>query len=205
MPEKKLDATFIKSCQYLSDCPTNRLPEYAFIGRSNVGKSSLINMLTDQRKLAKISGTPGKTQLLNFFLINESWYLVDLPGYGYAKRSKKARENFDKMISSYLNKRNILINTFVLIDSRIDPQEIDLLFMRNMAENELPFTIVFTKSDKLKPQILEKNIAAYKQKILEEWEEMPDYIITSSLDKTGRNEIIKIIESYNRLVSSSLK
>lgn len=204
MPEKKLDATFIKSCQYLSDCPTNRLPEYAFIGRSNVGKSSLINMLTDQRKLAKISGTPGKTQLLNFFLINNAWYLVDLPGYGYAKRSKKARENFDKMISSYLNKRNILINTFVLIDSRIDPQEIDLLFMRNMAENELPFTIVFTKSDKLKPQILEKNIAKYKQKMLEEWDEMPDYIITSSLDKTGRNEIIKIIESYNRLVSSSL-
>lgn len=204
MPEKKLDATFIKSCQYLSDCPTNRLPEYAFIGRSNVGKSSLINMLTDQRKLAKISGTPGKTQLLNFFLINNAWYLVDLPGYGYAKRSKKARENFDKMISSYLNKRNILINTFVLIDSRIDPQEIDLLFMRNMAENELPFTIVFTKSDKLKPQILEKNIAKYKQKMLEEWDEMPDYIITSSLDKTGRNEIIKIIESYNRLVSFSL-
>jgi GTP-binding protein len=173
-------------------------PEYAFIGRSNVGKSSLINMLTDHKKLAKTSGTPGKTQLINHFLINNSWHLVDLPGYGYARVSKKARKTFQKLITDYFEKRQQLINTFLLIDTRHEPQKIDLEFIQWLRNNGLPFSIVFTKSDKLKPNQIEENVAHYKIQLLAKgWEECPPIFITSAQSKAGRDDVLNYIEEIN--------
>jgi len=165
-------AIFEKSTPSLKNCPISTFPEYAFIGRSNVGKSSLINYITGNKKLAKTSSTPGKTQLLNFFLINSTWYLVDLPGFGYAKVAKEKRVKWTAYVSEYLKKRRMLLTTFFLIDSRHSPQKIDLEFMTFMAENNLPFVIVFTKTDKISKQELEDNLSAYKIKLFETWEEL---------------------------------
>ncbi|MCK5846135.1 MAG: YihA family ribosome biogenesis GTP-binding protein [Bacteroidales bacterium] len=192
-------ANFIKSSAIYTQCPEMNMPEFAFIGRSNVGKSSLINAITNHKKLAKTSGTPGKTQLINHFLINEEWYLVDLPGYGFAKISKKMRAEWQIMIADYLYNRESLMNTFILIDSRIKPQKLDLDLIANYGENGLPFTLVFTKTDKLKDNILAKNIAAYKKTLLEDWEELPHIIITSSVDKRGTKELLDYIEAATPL------
>lgn len=190
-------AKFIISNTDVRKCPNSPFPEYAFIGRSNVGKSSLINMLTNHKNLAKTSGKPGKTQLINHFLINESWYLVDLPGYGYAKVSKDKRQTFQKFIKDYFNKRMQLACTFVLIDSRHEPQKIDLEFMEYLGENGIPFCIVFTKSDKLTRTGIDKNIAHYKKVMLESWEEMPTHFITSSESGKGKDEILDFIQQVN--------
>jgi GTP-binding protein len=190
-------AQFIISNTDVRKCPSNPFPEYAFIGRSNVGKSSLINMLTNHKNLAKTSGKPGKTQLINHFLINENWYLVDLPGYGYAKVSKDQRKTFQKFIKEYFNKRMQLACSFVLIDSRHEPQKIDLEFMEYLGENGIPFCIVFTKTDKLGRTGLEKNIAHYKKVMLESWEEMPTYFITSAETSAGKEEILGFIQNVN--------
>ncbi|MBZ9651928.1 ribosome biogenesis GTP-binding protein YihA/YsxC [Psychroflexus montanilacus] len=190
-------STFVVSNSDVTKCPNSHLPEYAFIGRSNVGKSSLINMLTGRKNLAKVSGKPGKTRLINHFLINENWHLVDLPGYGYAKVSKKEKKTFQKYITAYFEKRQQLVNTFILIDCRHEPQPIDLEFLEWMGMNTIPFSIVFTKADKLKPQALEQNIANYKSKLMETWEELPPYFVTSSAHQTGRDEILNYIQSIN--------
>lgn len=186
---------FVMSNSDVTKCPSTQLPEYAFIGRSNVGKSSLINMLTGRKALAKVSGKPGKTRLINHFLINENWHLVDLPGYGYAKVSKKEKKTFQKYITAYFEKRQQLVNTFILIDSRHSPQPIDLEFLEWMGMNTIPFSIVFTKADKLKPNALERNVEDYKSKLLETWEELPPYFVTSSANQTGRDEILNYIQS----------
>ena len=186
-------AIFSKSSAKLSQCPPMDMPEYAFIGRSNVGKSSLINALTNHSKLAKTSGKPGKTQLINHFLINEEWYLVDLPGYGFAKISKSIRENWEKLIMNYLFKRMNLMNTFILVDSRHKPQKLDIDLFEKYGMNQLPFTIVFTKTDKLTKNQLAKNIAFYKKYLLQQWEELPPIIISSSVDKLGLDEILQSI------------
>jgi GTP-binding protein len=191
-------AKFVVSNSDVDQCPNTMGPEYAFIGRSNVGKSSLINMLTDHKKLAKTSGTPGKTQLINHFLINNSWHLVDLPGYGYARVSKKARKTFQKLITDYFEKRQQLINTFLLIDIRHEPQKIDLEFIQWLRNNGLPFSIVFTKSDKLKPNQIEENVAHYKIQLLAKgWEECPPIFITSAQSKAGRDDVLNYIEEIN--------
>ncbi len=190
-------AVFAISNTDYKKCPTGNLPEYAFIGRSNVGKSSLINMLTDQKKLAKTSGKPGKTQLINHFLINEEWYIVDLPGYGYAKVSKSAREKFEKFISDYLTKREQLLNVFVLLDSRLEPQQIDLEFMNWCGEKEIPFAMVFTKIDKLSSSALQKNMAKYKKEMLKYWEELPPVFTTSSESGFGKEKLLNYIEQVN--------
>ena len=187
----------------VAKCPKDRLPEYAFIGRSNVGKSSLINMLMQRKSLAKTSGRPGKTQLINHFLINKNWYLVDLPGYGYARVSKSSKKVFQKFITTYFEKREQLVLAFVLIDCRLEPQPIDLEFMRWMGENQIPFSIVFTKADKLKPKALERNIKGYTQKMLEIWEEMPSYFITSSSNSIGRDDLLNYIDGINKEMSAS--
>jgi len=186
-------AVFSKSSAKLSQCPPMDIPEYAFIGRSNVGKSSLINALTNHSKLAKTSGKPGKTQLINHFLINEEWFLVDLPGYGFAKISKSVRENWEKLIMDYLFTRMNLINTFILVDSRHKPQKLDIELFEKYGMNQLPFTIVFTKTDKLTKNQLAKNIAFYKKYLLQQWEELPPIIISSAVDKLGLNEILQSI------------
>lgn len=191
------EAKFIISNTDINLCPKDGKPEYAFIGRSNVGKSSLINMLVDKKDLAKTSGRPGKTQLINHFLINEEWYLVDLPGYGYAKASKSSRHQWEKFISEYLTTRETLINTFVLIDSRLDPQKIDLEFMTWCAEKQLPFSMVFTKIDKLSSSALQKNLAAYKKEMLKYWEALPPVFTTSAESKFGREKILNYIEQIN--------
>ncbi|GAB4141219.1 MAG: ribosome biogenesis GTP-binding protein YihA/YsxC [Bacteroidia bacterium] len=196
---KITSAKFLISSARLSQCPSDHLPEYAFIGRSNVGKSSLINMLCQQSALAKVSAKPGKTQLINHFLINNNWYLVDLPGYGYAKVSKSKREEFDKMISSYILGRKNLQCVFVLVDIRIKPQELDINFMENLAESGVPFVIVFTKSDKLSSNARKAQVEAYKSTMLEEWEEFPAYFVTSSETKSGRTELLQFIEETNQL------
>ena len=188
-------ANFVKSSAKYTQCPEMDFPEFAFIGRSNVGKSSLINAITNHKKLAKTSGTPGKTQLINHFVINENWFLVDLPGYGFAKISKKMRAEWEVMIADYLYNRESLMNTFILVDSRIKPQKLDLDLIANYGENGLPFTIVFTKTDKLKDHILKKNIAEYKRVLLESWEVLPHMIITSSVDKRGTEELLTYIEN----------
>ncbi len=175
----------------------NPLPEYAFIGRSNVGKSSLINMLTSRKNLAKTSGKPGKTQLINHFLINKNWHLVDLPGYGYAKVSKSAKKTFQKFITDYFNKRKQLVSAFVLVDIRHEPQPLDLDFMQWLGENLIPFSIIFTKADKLKPKAIERHIEDYKNILLETWEEMPNYIITSASKGIGKDEVLEYIDSIN--------
>jgi GTP-binding protein len=188
------EASFVLSNSSYDACPKGDVREVAFIGRSNVGKSSLINMLCNNKKLAKTSGTPGKTQLINHFLINESWHLVDLPGYGYAKVSKKQRAVFHKMINDYLGKREQLINTFVLIDSRHKPQQIDIDFLCYLGEEGIPFSVVFTKTDKSKPQELIKNVAAFEDKMFQFWEELPPVFQTSAEKKTGKEELLNYID-----------
>ena len=178
-------------------CPKNNLPEYAFIGRSNVGKSSLINAIVNNKKLAKTSSTPGKTQLINHFIINDQWYLVDLPGYGYAKTSKSQRAIFHEMISNYLLNRSSLIALFVLIDSRHKLQKIDNEFMIFLAENQIPFVIIFTKTDKLGKNIIKKNIENFKKEMLENWEEIPEIFLSSSESRVGIKEITSYIAKLN--------
>ena len=191
-------AQFVISNTDLEKCPKGSLPEYAFIGRSNVGKSSLINSLCHKKNLAKTSSRPGKTQLINHFLINEKWHLVDLPGYGYARVSKSQKKVFQSFITSYFEKRKQLINAFLLIDVRHEPQPIDLKFMEWLGENQIPFSIVFTKADKLKPKAQDRNIAHYKQEMLASaWEELPPIFVTSSLHRTGGEEILKYIDLLN--------
>ena len=190
-------ANFLCSNTDWKKCPKPNLPEYAFIGRSNVGKSSLINTLTNHKKLAKTSGKPGKTQLINHFIINDSFYLADLPGYGYAKVSKKLREEFQKFTLNYLEKRTNLICLFLLIDLRVKPQKIDTEFMEYCATKEIPFTICFTKSDKLKKAEISTNLENYKSYLLKEWESFPNYFTTSSINKLGIGEILSFIEEHN--------
>jgi GTP-binding protein len=194
---KITSAEFVISNSDVSKCPKSPIPEYAFIGRSNVGKSSLINMLTSRKNLAKTSGKPGKTQLINHFLINKNWHLVDLPGYGYAKVSKSAKKTFQKFITDYFNKRKQLVSAFVLVDIRHEPQPLDLDFMQWLGENLIPFSIIFTKADKLKPKAIERHIEDYKNILLETWEEMPNYIITSASKGIGKDEVLEYIDSIN--------
>lgn len=184
---------FEKSSAKLSQCPEANKPEFAFIGRSNVGKSSLINMLCQRNKLAKTSTRPGKTQLINHFMVDDTWYLVDLPGYGYAKVSKDKRRTFKGMMLNYLEGRSTLVNTFVLIDSRHEPQTVDLEFIRWMGERAIPFAIVFTKADKLGKNQVQSNIATYRKTLLKEWEELPPMFITSATEKEGREPILDYI------------
>ncbi|UKK49545.1 ribosome biogenesis GTP-binding protein YihA/YsxC [Prevotella sp. E9-3] len=190
-------AEFVISSALLSQCPADNKPEYAFIGRSNVGKSSLINMLSRNKKLAKTSATPGKTLLINHFIINKEWYLVDLPGYGFAKRSKKEVAKLDQMIRSYILGREQLVNVFVLVDVRLEPQAIDLEFINWLGLSSIPFAIVFTKADKLTAAKVRANVAAYERKMLETWEEMPPYFVTSSEKREGRDEVLSYIEQIN--------
>lgn len=227
------NATYIKSSALISQCPEHHCPEYAFIGRSNVGKSSLINMLTGNKKLAKTSATPGKTLLINHFEIHSSaskasassvsgtkpsassvsgsspagknglWYLVDLPGYGFAKRSKTERTKLENMISGYILQRENLTNLFVLIDSRHEPQQIDIEFMNWLGESSIPFSIVFTKADKLSRQSLQKNIDAYLARLAEEWNPLPPHFITSSETRQGRDELLSYIEEINNEIAQS--
>jgi GTP-binding protein len=189
---------FVVSNSKVEECPQSGLPEYAFIGRSNVGKSSLINMLTGRKSLAKVSGKPGKTRLINHFLINDKWHLVDLPGYGYAKVSKKEKKVFQKFITDYFQKRKQLVNAFVLVDSRHEPQKIDLEFMIWLGENGIPFSIIFTKTDKLKPAALESNLIHYKSVLMEYWEELMPVFMSSSVDKTGKDDILAYIGNINQ-------
>ncbi len=196
-------AEFIISNTDVAKCPKESIPEYAFIGRSNVGKSSLINMLTDRKNLAKTSGKPGKTQLINHFKINNNWFLVDLPGYGYAQISKTKRKTFQKFITDYFFNRKQLVCTFLLVDIRHEPQKIDLEFMRFLGEDGIPFCIVFTKSDKLNSSKVNKNLQVYQQKVLESgWESMPQYFVTSATSKDGRDELLSFIEEVNEKVGS---
>jgi len=190
-------AEFLMSNSLVAKCPKDRMPEYAFIGRSNVGKSSLINMLVQRKSLAKTSGRPGKTQLINHFLINKNWYLVDLPGYGYARVSKSSKKVFQKFITAYFEKREQLVSAFVLVDCRHEPQPIDLEFMQYLGETQIPFSIIFTKSDKLKPNALKRNIEAYEKKLLETWEEMPQYFTTSASNSEGRETLLNYIGAIN--------
>ena len=198
-------ADFVISNTDIDKCPKERIPEYAFIGRSNVGKSSLINMLTGRKSLAKTSGKPGKTQLINHFKINDNWFLVDLPGYGYAKVSKKKRSIFAKFIYEYLEKRENLICTFVLVDSRHEPQKIDMLFMEWLGQNQIPFVIVFTKMDKLSSSKLNKNITKYKTEMLKTWEDIPQTFRSSAESGLGKAEILKFIEQTNTSVKDIFK
>jgi len=193
-------AQFVISNTNVAKCPPRDIPEYAFIGRSNVGKSSLINMLMGRNKLAKTSGKPGKTQLINHFIVNDNWYLVDLPGYGYTSTSKTNRAVFQSFITNYFFKRAQLTCAFVLIDIRHKPQKIDLDFMQKLGENTIPFCIIFTKADKLKANQINKNIAVYQNTMLQTWEEMPTYFITSASHKTGRDEVLHFIQQINEEV-----
>lgn len=191
-------AEFVISNTDYRKCPDTNFHEYAFIGRSNVGKSSLINMLTGHKGLAMTSARPGKTLLINHFLINKSWYLVDLPGYGYAKRDRKSQEQIKQIIESYILRREQMTCLFLLVDSRLEPQRIDLTFIEWLGENGVPFAIVFTKADKLGSGKLKLNIQAYLEKLQEQWEELPPYFITSSEDRTGRNELLNYIAKINK-------
>lgn len=191
-------ADFVISNSNVAKCPSEPLPEYAFIGRSNVGKSSLINMLTQKKSLAKTSGRPGKTQLINHFRINKNWFLVDLPGYGYARVSKKNKRTFQKYITDYFLQRKQLVSAFVLVDIRHNPQKVDLEFMEWMGENQIPFSIIFTKADKLSPKEIEKTVEAYLQELIQGiWEEAPNHFITSSSKNIGRDELLNYIEEIN--------
>ena len=190
-------AEFVISNSDVRKCPQDGKPEYAFIGRSNVGKSSLINALTNQKKLAQTSATPGKTLLINHYLINNEWYLVDLPGYGYAKRSKSQNGQLEQIISSYILGREQMTLLFVLIDCRHEPQKIDLEFFQWLGENGVPFSIIFTKADKVTKGVLAKNVAAYKARLLEEWEELPPVFVTSSEKGLGREEVLGYIQEVN--------
>ncbi|AWX45282.1 putative GTP-binding protein EngB [Flagellimonas maritima] len=192
-------AEFVMSNSNVAKCPNEPLPEYAFIGRSNVGKSSLINMLMERKSLAKTSGRPGKTQLINHFKVNGNWFLVDLPGYGYARVSKKDKKTFQKYITEYFEKRKQLVCAFVLVDIRHDPQPVDLEFMEWLGIHQVPFTIIFTKADKLKPAVIEKKADTYLQKLLDgAWEETPPHFITSSTDRTGREDVLGYIQNINQ-------
>lgn len=191
-------ARFIVSAAEWQKCPKPNLPEYAFVGRSNVGKSSLINMITEKRDLAKTSSTPGKTQLINHFLINDEWYLVDLPGYGFAKVTKTIRENFDALMKGYIANRDNLMCVFVLIDSRLEPQKNDLDFINWLGDNGVPLALIFTKADKQKPQHTEANIEVFKNVLLQYWEVMPTYFISSAEKKHGAEEILGFIEEANK-------
>lgn len=191
-------ASFVISNTDIRRCPQDGLPEYAFIGRSNVGKSSLINMLTRKPKLAMTSATPGKTMLINHFLINGKWYIVDLPGYGYASRGKDDRERLQRIIESYILGREQMTSLFLLIDCRHEPMAIDLKFIEWLGENGIPFSIVFTKADKLGTQRLKENVKAYLDKLSEQWEELPPYFVTSSEKGTGRDDILNYIDSINK-------
>ena len=190
-------AEFVVSNSDVAKCPKGMIPEYAFIGRSNVGKSSLINMLTSRKSLAKTSGRPGKTQLINHFIINDEWYLVDLPGYGYAKVSKSTKKVFQKFITQYFSVREQLVTAFVLVDIRHKPQPIDLEFMQWLGENGIPFSIIFTKADKLRPKAIDNHIEDYKAILLETWEEMPNYFITSSSKDIGKDDLLGYIDELN--------
>ncbi len=195
-------AEFVVSNTKVEQCPKSNFPEYAFIGRSNVGKSSLINMLCNKKKLAKTSSRPGKTQLINHFLINKKWHLVDLPGYGYARASKTQKKTFQKFITDYFTKRKELIAAFLLIDLRHKPQPLDLEFMRWLGENFIPFSIVFTKADKLKEKEIKENVANYITQLEEDWEELPQHFITSSDKKIGRDELLNYIDEINQSIPS---
>lgn len=197
------NAAFVVSNSDYRKCPDTGKPEYAFIGRSNVGKSSLINMLTRNKGLAKTSVRPGKTQLINHFLINNEWYLVDLPGYGYARTSKTSRAAWQKMITEYLTGREPLVNTFVLIDSRIPPQKIDLEFISFLGRNGVPLAVVFTKVDKQNQSETARNVNTFKQALLEEWEDLPTMFLTSSVSGTGRDKVLGFIEQCNALVNEN--
>lgn len=190
-------ATFLKSSPKVELCPDSDLPEYAFIGRSNVGKSSLINMITGFKTLAKTSGTPGKTQLINHFIINNEWHLVDLPGYGYAKVSKSLRRDFSSIITGYILRRETLCNLFVLIDCRLKPQTIDLEFIQWLGLNAIPFSIVFTKTDKIGPMRLEENVEVYRRELLKAWEELPQIYTSSAVSRAGRDQILSFIQRLN--------
>lgn len=194
------EAEFLISSPRADQCPEGDKPEYAFIGRSNVGKSSLINMLTNRKSLAKISSTPGKTQLINHFVINDEWYLVDLPGYGYAKVSKKERTKFSNLIKHYFKSRTNLVCTFVLIDCRIPPQKKDIEFLDWLGTNQIPVIIVFTKMDKVSSSELQRNVSAFRKELLKTWEEMPQYFITSAEKKNGRDEVLEFINTLNQQV-----
>ena len=193
-------AEFTISAPVVGMCPKDTKPEYAFIGRSNVGKSSLINMLTNNKKLAKTSSTPGKTLLINHFIINREWYLVDLPGYGFAKRSKSEVQRLDQMIRGYILQREQLVNVFVLVDIRLEPQKIDLEFMQWLGESGIPFSILFTKADKLTKAKARASVDAYEKKLLETWEEMPPYFVTSAENKEGREEVLDYIAQINQSI-----
>ncbi|HAN17692.1 MAG: YihA family ribosome biogenesis GTP-binding protein [Bacteroidetes bacterium GWC2_33_15] len=195
-----VSAEFIQSNVSYDKCPEPNMPEYAFVGRSNVGKSSLINMLLERKQIAKTSQTPGKTQLINHFLINGNWYLVDLPGYGFAKISKSKRSDFSKIIKDYSEYRKNLVCLFVLVDSRHKPQKNDLLFIEWLGEKQIPFSIVFTKTDKLAKLTREKNIEEYKKVLLTDWETLPGIFITSSETSLGREDILNYIEKLNAVV-----
>lgn len=196
-------AEFIISNTDVRKCPEGNLNEYAFIGRSNVGKSSLINMLTGHKKLAMTSATPGKTLLINHFLINKSWYLVDLPGYGYAQRSKKVQDQITQIIQSYILHREQMVCLFVLIDSRLDPQKIDLEFIEWCGENGIPFALIFTKIDKLGPGKARDNVKRYLKKLEEQWETLPPYFVSSSETRAGREDILKYIEDINKQIENN--
>lgn len=196
-------AEFVISNSRADMCPKTSLPEYAFIGRSNVGKSSLINMLTNQPKLTMTSATPGKTLLINHFLINKEWYLVDLPGYGYAQRGKKMMEKIQKLIEYYVLEREQMTCLFVLVDSRLEPQKIDLEFIEWLGENGIPFAIVFTKADKQSTGKTKANVARYLETLQQQWEELPPYFVTSSEKKTGRQELLGYIEEINHSVQQT--
>lgn len=191
-------AEFSLSAPMASMCPKDNKPEYAFIGRSNVGKSSLINMLTNNKKLAKTSATPGKTLLINHFIINNEWYLVDLPGYGYAKRSKKEVGKLEQMISGYILQREQLVNVFLLVDVRLEPQKIDLEFIQWLGDSSIPFAIVFTKADKLSAMKVSQQVETYKKVLLETWEELPPVFITSAEKRQGRDEVLDYIDRINK-------
>lgn len=195
-------AEFIVSNSEAAKCPNDRIPEYAFIGRSNVGKSSLINMLTNRKSLAKTSGRPGKTQLINHFKINKQWFLVDLPGYGYARVSKSTKKVFQKFITDYFEKRLQLVSAFVLVDCRHEPQKVDMEFMQWLGEHQVPFSIIFTKADKLKPNALQRNINKYLQTMTEDiWEEAPQYFVTSSSSNQGKEELLNYIDDLNQTIN----
>lgn len=191
------NSEFVVSASMVSQCPKDVKPEYAFIGRSNVGKSSLINMLCAHKGLAKTSSTPGKTLLINHFIINKEWYLVDLPGYGFAKRSKSVQQKLQQMIMSYILQREQLVNTFVLVDIRHEPMKVDLDFVNWLGASSVPFTIIFTKADKLSQGRARQNAEAWMKSLEESWEELPPYFITSAEQKTGREEVLSYIESIN--------
>lgn len=196
-------AEFVKSSGKWQECPEPNIPEYAFIGRSNVGKSSLINAMMNHKDLAKTSQTPGKTQLINHFLVNETWYLTDLPGYGYAKVSKVIRKDFEKLITNYILNRKNLVNLFVLVDSRHTPQKIDLEFIQWCGESGVPFSIVFTKADKLKPNAVVKNVEAYKAELHKTWEDLPELYVTSAEKKEGGDEILSFIQKTNEFLKNN--